>query len=93
MSLYRNPALRQLKDQQIKKLTKPLWQQSGYQKKQRCERCGFQSRIAQVFAVYVIDGNLRNTTPPNLRTVCANCQIVLSVSGEGWRRADLVSDF
>jgi hypothetical protein len=73
--------------------SQPLWQQRGYEKKRRCERCGFHSDVSQVFAVYVVDGDLRNTTPVNLRTVCANCQIVITVTGLGWRRAELVSDF
>jgi Protein of unknown function (DUF3716) len=74
-------------------LSQPLWQQQGYQKKKQCDRCGFKSQIFQVMTVYVVDGDLRNTAPNNLRTVCANCQILLSVTGEGWRNAELISDF
>jgi hypothetical protein len=73
--------------------SKPLWQLRGYQKKNRCDRCGFSSTVSQAFAVYSVDGDLKNTAPNNLRTVCANCQIILSVSAEGWRNAELVSDF
>ena len=72
---------------------KPRWQSRGYQKKNRCERCGFHNTLSQIFAVYVVDGDLNNTAPNNLRTVCANCQILLSVTGQGWRNADLISDF
>ena len=82
-----------VKTRSVKRHQRPLWQQQGYEKKHRCERCGFHSTVSQVFAVYVIDGNLRNTLPVNLRTVCANCQIVITVTGLGWRRAELVSDF
>lgn len=90
---YRSKCELCLKDHSVKKLSKPLWQQQGYQKKNRCQRCGFHSNISQVFSVYVVDGNLRNITPPNLRTVCANCQILLSVTGEVWKNVDLISDF
>lgn len=82
-----------LKKQNEKRLSKPLWQQSGYKKKHKCERCGFHSKVSQIFSVFTVDGNLRNTSPINLRTVCANCQILISVSGESWKNADLTSDF
>lgn len=72
---------------------KPLWQKQGYQKKNRCDRCGYHSEYPQVFSVYCIDGNLKNTLPTNLRTVCANCQITLGVNGVNWLNAELASDF
>jgi hypothetical protein len=90
---YRKKCVRcqQLSQQQA--YTKPLWQRQGYQKKNRCDRCGHHSEYSQVFSVYCVDGNLKNTLPTNLRTVCANCQITLSVKGVNWHNAELISDF
>jgi hypothetical protein len=71
----------------------PVWQKQGYQKKTHCDRCDYHSEYSQVFSVYCVDGNLKNTLPTNLRTVCANCQITLSVKGVSWANAELISDF
>jgi hypothetical protein len=49
--------------------------------------------VSQVFGVFCVDGNLSNNNINNLRTVCANCQILLSVSDTGWSKADLFSDY
>lgn len=72
--------------------SKPRWQQSGYQKRNQCDRCGLRSNIAQVFVVVHVDGQLNNCALSNLRTVCANCQIVMSVQNSA-AVTDLVSDF
>ena len=42
--------------------------------------------------VLFVDGNLRNTTATNLKTVCANCQRLGSTRRLGWRVGDLVAD-
>jgi hypothetical protein len=42
--------------------------------------------------VLFVDGNLKNTTESNLKTVCANCQRLSGVRRLGWRMGDLVAD-
>lgn len=71
---------------------KPRWAQSGYKKKDTCEKCGFKSKNTEQFDVYHIDENLDNCRPTNLKTVCANCQRVLQKEGVRWRQGDLVAD-
>lgn len=90
---YRSRCERCWKQKRQQSYSKPVWQLRGYQKKNTCERCGYRSNISQVFGVYCVDGDLKNTQPNNLRTVCANCQILLSVSNQGWANAELVSDY
>ena len=72
---------------------KPRWQQSGYKKKDYCEKCGFKSKHSEQFNVYHVDGNLDNCRPTNLKTICANCQRTLQKEGVIWRQGDLVADF
>lgn len=72
---------------------RPRWAQSGYKKKDHCEKCGFKSRHAEQFNVFHIDGDLDNCRPSNLKTVCANCQRILHREGVRWRQGDLLPDF
>ena len=54
---YRSKCLQCMKDSKIKpSITK--WQQSGYKKKLKCDRCGHTSRYAQVFTVYYKDNKM-----------------------------------
>ena len=76
-----------------RKPARARWQQAGYKKKPHCEKCGFKSRWQQQFFVYHTDGNLNNVDLTNLRTVCANCQIEIAITGLGWAQGDLVPDF
>jgi len=46
--------------------TVPNWQKRGYQKKNHCEKCGFQSQHEEQFNVYHIDGDLNNCRHKNL---------------------------
>lgn len=71
----------------------PKWQQAGYEKKCYCEKCGFKSKHLEQFNVYHIDGDLLNTRPNNLKTICANCQRILQKEGVRWRQGDLTPDF
>lgn len=71
----------------------PAWAQSGYSKKERCELCNFKAKHTKQLTVYHVDGNLKNTNPFNLKTVCANCTIELSTSRVPWRQASPVADF
>jgi hypothetical protein len=71
----------------------PLWERSGYQKKEQCEKCGYKSKHQEQFDVYHIDGRLDNCRPTNLKTICANCQRILQKEGVQWKQGDLVPDF
>ena len=67
-------------------------QRSGYSKRKKCELCGFRAQNQVQLDVLFVDGNLRNTNPSNLKTVCANCQRLAGVRRLGWRMGDLVAD-
>jgi len=67
-------------------------QRSGYKKKLKCEICGFKAQHQVQLDVLFVDGNLKNTTESNLKTVCANCQRLSGVRRLGWRMGDLVAD-
>ncbi len=54
--------------------------------------CGFKSQNSLQLDVLFVDGNLKNTTDANLKTVCANCQRLSSVRRLGWRVGDLIAD-
>lgn len=71
----------------------PGWTKTGYKKKNTCERCNFISKTAQQIFVFYIDGNLKNNTWTNLRSVCANCRIELNASKTTWRESTLVADY
>jgi len=72
---------------------KPRWAQSGYKKKDYCEKCGFKSKHPEQFNVYHVDGDLDNCRPSNLKTVCANCQRIIQKEGHRWKQGDLLADF
>lgn len=71
----------------------PKWKQSGYTKKDNCEKCGYTSKHPEQFNVFHIDGNLENCRFNNLKTICANCQRIIQKSGVQWKQGDLVPDF
>jgi hypothetical protein len=71
----------------------PLWKQRGYDKKDYCEKCAFESNHSEQFNVYHIDGDLKNCRPNNLKTICANCQRLLQKQGVKWKQGDLLPDF
>lgn len=70
----------------------PKWYQDGYRVKSLCEKCGYKSKHIEQFNVYHVDGNLNNTKPTNLKTICANCQRTLHKEGFKWKQGDLVPD-
>jgi len=72
---------------------KPRWQQAGYKKKDKCDRCGYTSKYPEQFNVYYLDGDPSNCKHSNLKTVCANCQRILHKLKLPWRRGDLTPDF
>ena len=71
---------------------KPRWFTAGYKIKSSCDKCGYRSPHAEVFAVFHVDGDLNNCRPANLKTVCANCARVLHKEGIRWRQGGLVPD-
>jgi hypothetical protein len=75
------------------KKQKPRWAIAGYSKKNICERCGFKAKNSAQLSVFHIDGNLNNSLPLNLKTVCANCQNDPKFKQLGWTQGDLVPDF
>jgi hypothetical protein len=75
------------------KVKKPRWAQSGYKKKDYCEKCSYKSKYSEQFNVFHIDGNLNNSRPANLKTVCANCQRILHKEGVTWKQGDLIADY
>jgi hypothetical protein len=71
----------------------PGWTKTGYKKKLTCERCDFAAKTTHQIFVFYIDGNLKNNTWLNLRSVCANCRIELNHSKTTWRESPLVADY
>lgn len=77
-----------------KKLIKPepRWRSAGYQIKPVCDVCGFRARLAGQLAVYHVNGDLRDVSARNLKTVCRNCMIEIASEDLPWRRGDLEED-
>jgi hypothetical protein len=75
------------------KKQKPRWAAAGYSKKAACDRCGFRAKSPAQLSVFHLDGNLDNSSPLNLKTVCANCQHDPKFRMLGWTQGDLVPDF
>ncbi len=67
------------------KAKSPAWALSGYKKKANCEKCGFVAKHTDQLQVFHVDGKLKNTAWPNLRTICANCAIEVYKSKLPWR--------
>ena len=78
-------------DRKIKPIT-PRWQLDGYKKKATCDRCGFRARYSAQLLVYHSDGNLNNSSPKNLKTICLNCTIDVKRADLPWGRGDLEPD-
>lgn len=81
----------------IKRLKKikppnPRWQAAGYKKKNVCDRCGFRAKYSAQLLVYHVDGNLNNSQPKNLKTICQNCAIAVPRQDLPWRPGDLEPD-
>ena len=67
-------------------------QRSGYKIRKKCELCGCKAQDNSQMDGLFVDGNLKNTSAANLKTVCANCQRLSSTRRLGWRVGDLVAD-
>lgn len=94
VNYYKNkkPYYRKKCEQCLKshKPVKPLWVDSGYKLKRVCEACGFKPVMRSQVTVFYIDGNLKNVSAKNLKTVCLNCNAELIKTG--WARGDLTPD-
>ena len=64
---------------------------SGYQKRNTCDRCGFQAKHPSQLSIVYLDGNKLNVGRQNLRTYCANC--VAEIVAVPASRSGLVADF
>jgi len=71
----------------------PRWQRAGYKLKDTCEKCGTTSAHPEIFRVFHIDRDLNNCRYSNLKTICANCAIILSKDGAKWKQGDLTADY
>ena len=71
---------------------KSSWETAGYRKKSICEKCGFKSKHPAQMDVYHIDGNLKNASWNNLKTICANCGRIKAVEEIGWKQGSLIAD-
>lgn len=72
--------------------TKPKvfgWEKAGYKKKTICDLCGFRSLYQTQITVFHIDGDLKNVSLNNLRSVCLNCIEVVKKKEVNWKRGDL----
>lgn len=74
----------------LHKPVKPLWVDSGYKVKRKCEACSFKPSLRTQVTIFYIDGNLKNVSNRNLKTVCLNCNQELIKFG--WNRGDLTPD-
>ena len=72
----------------------PLWYKRGYRKKAACELCGYRAKYpTKQLSVFHVDGNERNVDSFNLKTVCLNCKVELSLSKTKWQESPIIPDF
>jgi len=72
----------------------PPWYKAGYRKKNKCEKCGFLSKLVnKQITVFHVDGNLKNTDTFNLKSICLNCQVEVLNSNVKWKPSPLTPDF
>ena len=90
---YRSKCSVCLKKAKKQKPPRPRWELDGYKKKMTCDRCGFKAKYASQVVVYHVDGNLNNSGPKNLKTVCKNCVEEIAKSDLPWRLGDLTPDY
>jgi hypothetical protein len=70
----------------------PTWVRSGYQKKEKCEKCNFKSSLPEQMFVWYLDGDHQNNKWSNLKTICSNCKIELTKKYFIWTDDKLKSD-
>ena len=75
-----------------KKPTKARWSKSGYKKKMVCDRCSFRAKSGRQILVFHQDGNLNNCELYNLKSICLNCSVEITVLDLPWKVGDLEAD-
>ena len=65
---------------------------TGYTLKNQCELCGFKRKHAKQMVVLYVDGDQKNGNWPNLKSVCANCVIEITLKGLGWKADSVEPD-
>lgn len=63
----------------------PAWMIQGYQKKYKCECCGFKAAFKEQLAVTTVDSKFK--------TICLNCQVALTLGNNLEFKGDLLPDF
>lgn len=72
----------------------PYWARAGYRKKDRCDLCSWRAKYPdKQTTVFHVDGNLRNNSPFNLKTVCLNCRVELVHAKVNWKEVEIKPDF
>jgi hypothetical protein len=72
----------------------PLWYKKGYRKKTACELCGYRAKYpTKQLSVFHVDGNEKNVDSFNLKTVCLNCKVELSMNKTRWQESPIIPDF
>lgn len=79
------------KEKENKTKTSQLLKKSGYVKKLKCDRCGFQSKTTNQTELYYIDGNEHNVNLSNLRTHCLNCDAEIKSNPTKYK--NIIADF
>lgn len=69
----------------------PTHVRTGYRPKDRCELCHFKCRVPDQIKIWYLNGNMRDGSWHNLRSICANCYIELSKKKLQW--IDIRPDF
>jgi len=69
------------------------WEKAGYKKKTTCDLCGFKGLYSSQMTVFYVDGDLKNNTFTNLRSICLNCVEVVKKQDVTWKRGDLEVDY
>jgi hypothetical protein len=90
---YRSRCNQCAKKNRKKKPAPTNWQQAGYKKGTRCDKCGFIAKYDKQLTVFHTDGKLKNTSFRNLKTICRNCIEAIKIEGLGWKQGELTPDF
>lgn len=90
---YRNRCDSCVRHNKMPKDPIPSWVRSGYKKRDKCEKCGFRSRVPEQMNVWYIDTDVNNNQWSNLKTICSNCKIELVKKKIIWTDDELKADF
>jgi len=72
----------------------PAWFKAGYRKRTVCDHCGWKAKYPdKQMTVFHVDGNLRNNSQFNLKSICLNCRVEIGLSKLPWQEAEVKPDF